>query len=121
MSAHDEFARIRDTSIEDLEFADYANLRVGGTDAYSRMGVFDLERELDEAVILRVHDAIDNERSGAAAYRWILRGLSVDKAITKVMVDDAVGRGIRRGVAVRSLPIPAELKSMLQRRLVFGG
>lgn len=82
-----QLLRITTSPMSILGFEDFANLR-SGWDKYSSMRLPELRREVDALAMARIEGRFpDDEMSQARAYRWVLRGLSVDKAIRKVAVD----------------------------------
>lgn len=70
------------------KFSDLARLRVGGTDAYSRLALAQARERAGMAAVRRVTQAFpDDIPQQVAALRWALRGLAVELAIRKAQVD----------------------------------
>lgn len=68
-------------------FRDFAGLRTGGIDAFSKIPIATLEERAGSEVVALVAQALDDEKSQATALRWALRGLGAKRAIRKVQVD----------------------------------
>jgi ribonuclease HI len=87
------------TPADQLRFRDYARLK-SGRDRYSKLRLADLA-EMVDAEARRLVEAEFGEQDQAKVYRWMLRGLPVAKAVSKVQVDleiaeNAIGRASRR-------------------------
>jgi ribonuclease HI len=68
-------------------FKDFAGLRTGGSDAFSKFGLDALRARVGSAAAELVAKQLDDPKSQAVALRWALRGLGVQRAIRKVQVD----------------------------------
>lgn len=68
-------------------FRDFADLRTGGIDAFSKIPIATLEERAGMDAVALVKEALDDEKAQATALRWALRGLGVKRAIRKVQVD----------------------------------
>jgi len=73
------------------KFRDFANLRVGGMDEYSRLPYDQLRVRINPTDVAKIDAATEDQSSRAKIYRWILRGLTVDLAIRKHEVDLQIG------------------------------
>jgi hypothetical protein len=73
-----------------LRFRDFAKLKAG-RDAFSNLRLSELRRRVPE------HDQVLHlpENYQAVALRWVLRGLTIDKAIRKVETEREIGRNFR--------------------------
>jgi hypothetical protein len=58
-------------------FKDFAGLRTGGSDAFSKLGLDTLRVRVGAAVAQLVAKQLDDPKSQAVALRWALRGLGV--------------------------------------------
>lgn len=73
------------TPIEKLRLQHFVDLKVGGRDCFSCVGIKRLKRLVpDHDLIVAV---FASESEVASCLRWVLRGLSVEKAISKVLAD----------------------------------
>jgi ribonuclease HI len=73
-------------------FKDFAGLKVGGLDPFSRIRIEDLiEQAGENAAALVQKELPQDARYRASALRWMLRGLAADLAIRKVKVDIELG------------------------------
>src|SRR4051812_5784756 len=83
VQADSEIERIAKTPMESLTFKDFISLK-SGRDQFSKMKLDDLESSLCKAdaeqLAVEFHD---NSKAQATCIRWILRGLTVDKAMRK--------------------------------------
>jgi hypothetical protein len=77
-------------------FRDFAGLRTGGIDAFSKIPISTLEERAGSAAVALVKRALDDEKAQATALRWALRGLGVQRAIRKVQVDAEISARARR-------------------------
>jgi ribonuclease HI len=77
--------RIVKTPMESLRFRDFASLKVGGRDQFSRIPLDRLKELVRDHSV--VSEAIQDESATASCLRWMLRGLPLDKAIRKVRTD----------------------------------
>lgn len=73
-------------------FGDLARLKVGGTDALSKLRLGQLIERVSPARRVQVEDVLtaafpNDDTSQAAALRWALRGLALELAVRKVEVD----------------------------------
>lgn len=68
-------------------FRDFAGLRTGGIDAFSKIPISTLQERAGSQAVTLVKEAFDDEKAQATALRWALRGLGVKRAIRKVQVD----------------------------------
>ena len=75
-----DLIEIISTPMEQLRFRDFMGLR-SGWDEFSRMKLPELRRL---AYSDEIESAIEGNADRASAYRWVLRGLPLDKAIRKV-------------------------------------
>jgi ribonuclease HI len=78
-------------------FKDFANLRTGGLDGFSKFTLATLRmRAGDQATELITQAFDDDPKAQASALRWALRGLSVQRAIRKVKVDIELAANAQR-------------------------
>jgi ribonuclease HI len=77
-------------------FKDFAALRTGGSDAFSKLALAAAEEQAGSAAMARVTQAFVDPKAQASALRWALRGLGVRRAIRKVEVDAEVATRARR-------------------------
>lgn len=99
----DEIAYINQMPMERLRFQDFRELKAG-RDEMSKLR----HPALRERVGVEAHDAVeaafDDDRHQATCFRWLLRGLNVDKAIRKVKTDAEVSENAAIGKAQKRLP-----------------
>ncbi len=76
-----------------LDELELAALRPG-RDQYSKLKLPDLT-ELRPQEAVQIAEQLPLEAEQAAALRWVLRGLSVEKAVAKVVLDRQMVEGIR--------------------------
>src|ERR1700761_2586411 len=81
-----------ETELLDAEFAEYHP----GRDDYSKMRLPKLTMLLDAIDYLMIATTFYDEARRAAAARYVLRGLSWDKAIRKVKVDHQISESIHK-------------------------
>lgn len=86
-------AHIVSTPMRSLRFRDFVGLKVGGCDKYSRIRLSRLKELVPEHAIVAA--MIDGDASIASCLRWILRGLSLEKAIRKVKTDQEVAHNAK--------------------------
>jgi ribonuclease HI len=77
-------------------FKDFAALRTGGSDAFSRITLAAAQQHVDGAVLAQITQAVTDPKAQAAVLRWVLRGLGVQRAIRKVAVDAEIAERSRR-------------------------
>ena len=71
------------TPISELSFRDFASLKVGGRDEFTRLRLSQLRQLVADSDIIDA--ALDHDESAVAScLRWMLRGLTIEKAIRKV-------------------------------------
>ena len=68
-----------------LKFHDFKNLK-SGRDEFSRLKLAQLRERFSAADREQVEEGFD-DKLAAQCYRWMLRGLPLDKAVRKVRVD----------------------------------
>ncbi len=82
--------RLNSKPMKKLRFKDFANLKVGGRDHFSRMK----EEELDAIISISDKAFIESQLNGAnlivVAKRWVARGLHARKTIRKVKTDEEI-------------------------------
>jgi len=93
---------IIDTPMADLRFRDFAKLRVGGRDSYSRQPLTQLRQSINGEDWSVVSEKLRADRDRASCLRWMLRGLPLDKAIRKVRTDMEISG--RAADAARQVP-----------------
>ncbi len=83
--------------MEDLRFRDFAALKVpGGRDQWSMLRIGKLSEAIDDyEVIDSLTEIFPDSRPRASCYRWILRGLEVDRAVRKVKTDLEIGQNAK--------------------------
>jgi hypothetical protein len=87
VSTRSDVARINSRSMAKLRFKDFASLKVGGRDAFSRLNGTELDGAIPPGTIVTIHAALEEDDARDQAKRWVARGLHVDKAIRKVKTD----------------------------------
>jgi len=80
-------------------FRDYAGLRTGGVDAFSKIPIATLADQAGSAAVALVKAALADEKAQSTALRWALRGLGVNRAIRKVQVDAEISAQSQRQAA----------------------
>jgi hypothetical protein len=79
---------LNDTPMEQLRFRDFHRLKVPGCrDKYSSVRGGRLRTSVTSAELEAITSRIEDPRYQDAACRWILRGLSADRAIRKALTD----------------------------------
>jgi ribonuclease HI len=68
-------------------FKDFASLRTGGLDAFSKIPLATLQVRAGAQATTLIAQTFDDSKAQATALRWALRGLAVQRAIRKVQVD----------------------------------
>lgn len=87
--------RLNQIPMSHLRFRDFLVVK-SGRDQYSAMRLPTLREAVTEDVIVAVTAALpDDEPMQARCYRWVLRGLHVDKTIRKVKTDAEVSDNAR--------------------------
>lgn len=76
-------------------FKDFAGLRTGGSDAFSRITLA-AQQHVEGDVLNQITQAVADPKAQAVALRWVLRGLGVKRAIRKVAVDAEIAERSRR-------------------------
>jgi hypothetical protein len=83
--------RLNRTSMKKLRFKDFARLKVGGRDSFSRRREDDLDAIIDHRDVKLVNDEFPvDDKMREVAKRWIARGLRAGKAVRKVKTDDEI-------------------------------
>jgi ribonuclease HI len=77
-------------------FKDFAALRIGGSDAFSKLTLVMAQEQAGAAAMERITQALADPKAQATALRWALRGLGVRRAIRKVEVDAEIAIRARR-------------------------
>ena len=77
-------------------FKDFAALRTGGADAFSKMNAASVQEQAGAQVVGLISAALADPKAQAVALRWVLRGLGVQRAIRKVGVDAEIATRSRR-------------------------
>ncbi len=77
------------TPMDQLRFKDFAKLR-SGRDQFSAMRITALQGAVSFADREQIELAFAEPCDQSKAYRWILRGLPLDKAIRKVRTDQEI-------------------------------
>jgi ribonuclease HI len=90
-----QLERIIDTPMEALRFRDFANLKVGGWDGFSRLKLNSLQKRVPPETFTTVASEFEDSSKQATCLRWCLRGLPVEKAIRKVKTDIEIGENVR--------------------------
>jgi hypothetical protein len=75
--------------MEQLRFKDFAKLKCG-RDQFSAMRVASLQAAVSFADREQIEGVFAEPCDQAKAYRWILRGLPIEKAIRKVKTDQEI-------------------------------
>ena len=68
-------------------FKDFAALRTGGLDQYSRMLISDIELKIGQKEADLIRHMVNEEQDYASALRWRMRGLTAEDAAHKANVD----------------------------------
>jgi hypothetical protein len=83
------------TPMSELSFRDFASLKVGGRDEFTKLRLSQLRQLVAESEIIDA--ALDHDESAVASgLRWMLRGLPIEKAIRKVRTDLEIAEQARR-------------------------
>jgi ribonuclease HI len=77
-------------------FKDFAALRTGGSDDFSKLTLAAAQEQAGSAAMARISQALADPKAQATALRWALRGLGVQRAIRKVEVDAEIATRARR-------------------------
>jgi ribonuclease HI len=77
-------------------FKDFAALRTGGSDAFSKLTLVVAQEQAGSAAMAQITQALADPKAQATALRWALRGLGVRRAIRKVEVDAEIATRARR-------------------------
>ena len=72
---------------KDPKFTDYANLRVFGRDFWSSKSLDDIEKYFGTYIINYAKSVLSDDANVLCALRWYARGLTIEHAIRKVLVD----------------------------------
>lgn len=80
-------------------FKDFAALRTGGIDAFSKLPLATLQERAGTEAADAVAHALDDLKAQAVTLRWALRGLGVQRAIRKVQVDAEISARAQRPVS----------------------
>jgi hypothetical protein len=81
----DLLSQVAQTPMASLKFHDFKNLK-SGRDEFSRLKLPQLRERFSAADQERIDEEFD-DKLAAQCYRWMLRGLPLDKAVRKVRVD----------------------------------
>ena len=81
----DLLSQVAHTPMASLKFHDFKNLK-SGRDEFSRLKLPQLRERFSAADQEQVEDEFD-DKLAAQCYRWMLRGLPLDKAVRKVRTD----------------------------------
>lgn len=94
------FEKVKSLPLGKLRHEDFAAIK-SGRDEFSAMQKPKLIEAVEAQDYENICQALDKEKYQLSALRWMLRGLSVDKAIRKVEVDREIGHEVaeRREVA----------------------
>jgi ribonuclease HI len=103
IEAIDPLDYVRTTPFEQLRFADFKRLKVGGSDRFSRLGLSQLAASVSADVSSAIVAAFPEDRpSQEKALRWVFRGLDAKKAIRKVRIDMEISGYLVKKCRVRS-------------------
>jgi len=78
--------------MEELRFKDFASLKVGKCDKFTRLRLPALQDMVSVHTFEAISTTFESEKDQATCLRWHLRGLCVEKAIRKVKTDLEIGR-----------------------------
>lgn len=78
-----------------LKFKDFANLK-SGRDKYTTMKGSELFNLIDNSDLEKIKELFTEEKYILSAIRWVLRGLTLDLAISKVKVDIDIASKMNR-------------------------
>lgn len=81
-------------SLQKPSFSDFANLKSYGFDFWSHQPIEALEFYFGSCVVGYIKDYVDDEKSIASVLRWKGRGLTIENAIRKVLVDNEIKNNI---------------------------
>lgn len=88
ISSAEAWTRVTELDMERLRFADFLAIRVQGKrDEFSRLRYAALRERVHPLDLEDIDAEFDDERERAVCYRWVLRGLSLYKAIRKTKTD----------------------------------
>jgi hypothetical protein len=82
--------RLNSKSMKKLLFKDFANLKVGGRDAFSGMKEEDLDALISDDDKKLIESQLNGEKLILTAKRWIVRGLQSRKAVRKIKTDEEI-------------------------------
>ena len=77
-------------------FRDFAALRTGGLDKFSRMSASDIEPKIGKEESNLIRNKVHEEQDYASALRWRMRGLTAEDAAHKVNVDREISDNARK-------------------------
>lgn len=81
---------IRDFYASEKKFSDYLDLKSFGQDKFSRIRKGDIEELCEKETVGTVLQYLPDREDTWKALRWYLRGLALEDAIRKVLVDSSV-------------------------------
>ena len=99
----DDIACTNRMPMERLKFQDFRELKAG-RDEMSRLRLPALRERVGAETRDVVEATFDDDRHQATCFRWLLRGLNVDKAIRKVKTDAEVSENAAIGKAQKRRP-----------------
>ena len=73
-----------------LTFRDFAQLKTGGIDGVSRMSFQTLTKLFPQSVLITINMYFTSNADIVTVLRWYYRGLNLDKAIRKRLVDKEI-------------------------------
>jgi ribonuclease HI len=95
IQSESEIERIENTPMESLSFKDFLQLK-SGRDRFSKMKLADLKTAVSHSDCQSVSSVFaDDPKAEATCLRWILRGLTAEKAIRKIKTDAEVASKAR--------------------------
>lgn len=82
--------RVNSKPMKKLRFKDFANLKVGGRDSFSKMKEEDLNILIDKDDKKIIESQLNGEKLILTAKRWVARGLQARKAVRKIKTDEEI-------------------------------
>jgi len=82
--------RLNSKPMKKLRFKDFANLKVGGRDSFSKIKEEDLDVLIGNDDKKLIESQLNGEKLILTAKRWVARGLQARKAVRKVKTDEEI-------------------------------
>ncbi|MHA1253722.1 MAG: hypothetical protein ACTSRP_27395, partial [Candidatus Helarchaeota archaeon] len=95
-STREAISKLNNTPMNKLRFKDFARLKVGGFDKFSKMKMDKLDSIISAEDKILIENELTDENLILQAKRWVARGLEVRKSIRKVKTDQTIKNNIRK-------------------------